>query len=54
MIHHHTARYMLRSNIYFLTTFQPKAKCRSHVVYIPQKDTVNKVVHISNSDRNGL
>ena len=49
MIHHHTPRYMPRSNIYFLTAFQPKAICRSHVVYIPQNDTVNKVVHSSNA-----
>jgi hypothetical protein len=49
MIRHHTPRYMTRSNIYFLTTLQPKAKCRSHIVYIPQNDTVNKTVHSSNS-----
>jgi hypothetical protein len=50
MIHHHTAvRYMPRSNIYFLTTFQPKAICSSYVVYIPQNDTVNKAVHSSNT-----
>ena len=49
MIRHHTPRYMPRSNIYFLTAFQPKAICRSHVVYIPQNDTVNNVVHSSNA-----
>jgi len=49
MIHHHTPLYMPRSNIYFLTAFQPKAICRSHVVYIPQNYAVNKVVHSSNA-----
>lgn len=49
MIHHHTPRYMPCSNTYFLTAFQPKAVCRSHVLYIPQNDTINKAVHRLNA-----